>query len=376
MPILSLQTNRAPQFPCIGKLRKGGAKRQNANGKEIMGQDLNYFRFVSEDAAAAQAFAAYYGQEPTSINVLMPYRTADENFNAWLEEYRAGGMLRRCDGQTCSFHRDANGAANTTPIPCVRVQGQPCNCKAVGRLSVIIPELARLAWVMVETHSLYDIMQLTENLQAAEVLRGSLQGIPFILSRRDREISTPDGKGGRARRTKSLLFLEPDPSWVQRQLAAVQYAALPVVDMPVMDVPAPRQITGPSAMANTTVDDDDDEEYYEADPPAQHPPKPSAGTKGKAPSADAATLASLTGVAEELFGLDWPAKEEAVAEAASKGAVKTVAELTGAEAASLLRLLSGRLARKRGEAPEVQEQPVPAATDPGPDGDPDPTLWA
>lgn len=373
MPILSLQTNRAPQFPCIGKLRKGGAKRQNANGKEIMGIDLNHFRFVSEDATAVQSFVAYYGQEPTAINVLMPYRTADENFNAWLEEYRAGGMLRRCDGQTCNFHRDANGAANTTPVPCMRVQGQPCNCKAVGRLSVIIPELARLAWVAVETHSLYDIMQLTENLQAAEVLRGSLQGIPFILSRRDREISTPDGKGGRARRTKSLLFLEPDPSWVQRQLAAVQYAALPVVDMPVMDVPAPRQITGPAATVATALDDDDDDDYYEA--PSQQSPKPATSANGKAQRVDTASLARLTAVAEELFGLDWPAKESAVAEAASKGAVQSIAELTSTEAAALFRLLSGRLARRRGEAPEIQGHPAPVAADPGPDGDPDPTLW-
>lgn len=375
MPIVHLQDNRPAQFPCIGKLRKGGAKRQNANGKEIMGADLKHFRFVTDDAAAAQSFAAYYGPEPTAINVLMPYRTATENFSAWLEEYRAGGMVRRCDGATQAFHRDANGRSDLTPIPCLRTQGKPCNCKEVGRLAVIIPELARLAWVMVETHSVYDIIQLTENLQAAEVLRGSLQGIPFILSRREREISTPDGNGGRARRVKSLLFLEPDPSWVQRQLAAVQYAALPMVDMPAMDLPAPRQLTGPTAAS--IVDDDEDED----DPP---PPAPAKPAPAKAPngavkpviSADA--LKTLTTTAEAVFGTEWPAKETTVAEWASKGAVQTLAELTANEGAALLEVLAGRLTPKAPAEPPAEpamSTELPAEP-PAVDADPDPTLWA
>ena len=194
MPIKHLQLDRPAAFPCIGKLRKGGEKQTNAKGKEVMGRDLDHFRFTTDDADAATAFGAYYGAEPKAINVFLPYATTDENFQAWLEEYRAGGLVRRCDGETCVFQRDAKGIAVTMPTPC----SKSCGCKQVGRLSVIVPELVRMAYVTVETHSVYDIIQLTENLQAAQAMRGDLRGIPFILSRREREISTPTGDGGRA----------------------------------------------------------------------------------------------------------------------------------------------------------------------------------
>ena len=109
MPIKHLQAERPAAFPCIGKLRKGGAKQTNQNGKEVMGRDLDHFRFTSEDQDALTAFAAYYGAEPKAINVYLPFATADENFAAWLEEYRAGGLVRRCDGETCVFSRNEKG---------------------------------------------------------------------------------------------------------------------------------------------------------------------------------------------------------------------------------------------------------------------------
>lgn len=327
MPIKSLQTNRQAQFPCIGKLRKGGAKRQNAQGKEIMGVDLGHFRFVSDDAEATKAFAAYYGDEPRAINVFMPFATAAENFAAWLEEYRAGGMVRRCDGEQQHFHRDADGRGNTTPKPCERVCGRTCGCDEVGRLSIIVPELGRLAWVMVETHSVYDIIQLTENLQAAEAMRGDLRGIPFILSRREREISTPDGKGGRARRTKSLLFVEPDPQWVRLQLESVRLAALPIVDAPALQAPAPAQLSGPTVSNGNPFDDEDDE-----------------GDDGQPQTVSAGALAQLTAMAGRLYGDEWAAKEARVAEAASKGAVTSLAQLTPNEAEYLRDVFEKRLA--------------------------------
>ena len=260
MPIKSLQTNRPAQFPCIGKLRKGGAKKKNANGREVYGDDLKHFRLTTDDPDAGAAFAAHYGTEPKAVNVYMPYATTDENFGAWLEEYTAGGMVRRCDGETQHFHRDASGKGSNTPIKCELLCGRKCGCKQVGRLAVIVPELARLAYVLVETHSLYDIMQLTENLQAAQALRGDLRGIPFILSRREREISTPGSDGKRARRTKSLLFIEPNPEWVARQLESMRLAALPIVDVPALVAPAARMITGPVTPATIDGEYDEDED--------------------------------------------------------------------------------------------------------------------
>lgn len=362
MPIKHLQTDRAAAFPCIGKLRKGGAKQTNAKGKEVMGRDLDHFRFVTDDPDAANAFAVYYGAEPKIIKCFLPYATADENFQAWLEEYRAGGLVKRCDGETCVFHRDAQGRAITVPTPCTK----QCGCKQVGRLAIIVPQLVRLAYVTVETHSVYDIIQLTENLHAAQALRGDLRGIPFILSRREREISTPTDTGGRARRKKWLLFIEPDPEWVSRQLESMRIAALPVIgDLPALAAPAPRMLvdrgTGEIIDAGWNDADEDDEVGTEApavdNPFDDPPPSPTAPVAPPpAKTADHATLARLTEAAIAVYGDRWNAEtERKVVEGASKGAVQTLSALTKREAEDLTKILVARLAATRQPTEPTQE---------------------
>jgi hypothetical protein len=100
-------------------------------------------------------------------------------------------------------------------------------CKPVGRLKVIIPELRRLAYVTALTTSIHDIKNLSEQLRALEGVRGTLRGIPMILSRIEREISMPGSDGKRVRRSKWLLAIEAAPHWVSLQLQAQERAALP-----------------------------------------------------------------------------------------------------------------------------------------------------
>ncbi len=209
---------REASFPNIGKLRKGGARPENGKAP---GKDLTYFRFDTDDERAAKMFHAVYGDEPKEINVYLPHQTAEQNFQCWQEAYVSGGLTHRCDGETCVIWLDGK-TYRTDPKPC------PGGCKEVGRLMVIIPELQRFAYVTVETHSINDIMTLTENLQAVEFLRGDLRGIPFVLKRRPKEISTPTADGKRARREKWLLSIEVDPAWAALQLDSMHRAALGV----------------------------------------------------------------------------------------------------------------------------------------------------
>ena len=218
MPIKGL-TDQKAAFPQIGILRKGAEKPKTGNAP---GKDLEYFRFTSDDATALTDFAAAYGDKPADVNVFLPYRTAAENFSAWREEWVAGGLVHRCDGETKVVWRDKGGNYQTAPQPC------DCKrCKPVGRLSVIVRELSRLAFVTAQTTSLHDIMELSRNLAELELLRNDLRGIPLILRRRPRKVSTPDGKGGRCRREKWLLTIEAAPQWVALQIAAQQAAAIP-----------------------------------------------------------------------------------------------------------------------------------------------------
>jgi len=225
MPIKRLTQDAA--FPKIGTLRKGGVKSANAPGR-----DLTYFRFDSPDAQAVADFEAAYSKEPKSINCYLPHVTPDENFQAWQEEYRAGGLVHRCDGETMTVHMVLGGKYSTEPKPCPyhtgeqkRTKKEP-GCKPVGRLTLIVPELRRFAYVTSLTMSINDIMELTANLNAIYAMRGSLQGIPFVLSRVPEKISTLNDSGERSRREMWMLHIEADPAWVSLQLAGMRQNAL------------------------------------------------------------------------------------------------------------------------------------------------------
>lgn len=262
MPIKGL-TNEKAEFPEIGQLRKGAEKPANGIGK-----DLTYFRFTSEIPDVAAAFTSAYNGEPRLINVFLPFQTADENWEAWQEEYKAGGLVHRCDGETCTIWLKEDGSYSRDPKPC------PGGCKPVGRLKVIIPELRRLAYVTVLTSSIHDIRNLDAQLRALYSLRQDLRGIPLQLRRRPKKISTPSGKGGqRARREKWLLSIEAAPSWVELQLAAQEAAAIPqlptgtvIHDAPVVDAATGEILEDDLDWDETLFEENEDESEPEPPP--------------------------------------------------------------------------------------------------------------
>ena len=254
-------TDRPASFPRIGILRKGAesVEKTNSSGKKYnsYGRDLDHFRFDTEDADALAAFEVAYGPEPRQINVYLPYTTADENFGAWKECWTASSLQHRCDGETCVLWLDrATNKYRSDPVPC------PGGCKEVGRLMVIVPELRRMAYVIAETHSKNDILEISSNLAAIEQAQGTLRGIPMRLSRKAREISTPMGDGKRTRTTKWLLHIEVAPRWVDLMLQSAEQRALPapaqgtslalpapavdydtgeIIDQPAQPAPAPKR---------------------------------------------------------------------------------------------------------------------------------------
>lgn len=215
MAIKGLTDRGRSRFPCLGKLKKGAPK-----PKKGPGEDLTYFRFDSSDADAVARFEELYGNEPTSIPVMLPYDKVDECFFTCKEEWASGGLKYRCDGEFLMARQLDSGAIQqhfAAPIECQKTQGS-CNCKETGRLSVVIRGLNRFAYVSCETHSINDIVNLYEQLCAVFEEFGSLRKVPFVLTRRPERISTPSGSNGtRARREKWMLSIEIDPVWANAQ---------------------------------------------------------------------------------------------------------------------------------------------------------------
>lgn len=255
MPIIRLTANRPARFVQIGTLRKGAPKPERGPGRE-----LPHFRFDSDDQGAMDAFTRVYGTEPKSLTVLLPFPTLDENWSAWQEAWTASKLAHRCDGEMCyGYGPDGQLAPNGQPCPDKDKPSSDRNrCKPVGRLMVILPGLERFAYVLAETHSINDIVGLTEQLQAIAALSpaGTLTGIPLRLSRVPREISTPHSdqakaaRGERMRVLKHLLSIEVDPEWARHRLAGMQSSAMALAATPTAGLlPGPTVQTTPHAPA-------------------------------------------------------------------------------------------------------------------------------
>lgn len=286
MPIKGLTDRNDVSFPKIGDIRKGEPKDKQGR----VGRDLTYFRaeFVEGEEGAAQLFSQIHGEQPRELYVMLPFRSIERNWEAWQEAYTAGQLLHRCDGETCVLWYDKQtNEYRTDPKPC------PGGCVPTGRLKVLIPDLRRLAFVEVHTTSINDILEITRNLEALQQLTGNgINGIPLVLKRRPRNISTPrkqqDGTTKRVRAVKWLLSIEAEPAWVEAQIGAMRNAALPsgyqrpalperTGDGPnwntlMEDIGAPVEASGPET---DQADDADfeDAEYIEDEPEPEPPAK-------------------------------------------------------------------------------------------------------
>jgi hypothetical protein len=239
-------TDRGLSFPEIGQIRKGEKK----TDPKKPGKDLQYFRvvFAEQEAEARAEFERIYGTQPAEIRIILPFNEIERMWDPYLEAYTAGRMVARADGEWFIYLVDVttgavmvkNGIDLQTghprpyldaPVGWYTTQAgkkEAIWCKPTGRLKVIVRELARAAYLTVMTTSIYDIANISDQLRAFQAINGGqLAGIPLVLRRRPRSISTPNADGTRARRVKWLLSIEADPEWVKARLMATKQAALP-----------------------------------------------------------------------------------------------------------------------------------------------------
>jgi len=247
MTIKGLTDDVTPRFPRLGKLRKGGEKTSTG-----FGPDLNHFRFTSERPDVAEAFIEAYGEAPAMLPVFLPYATPQECFQSWKEKWAAGGMQHRCDGVTCEIWLGQDGKYHRDPKPC------PGGCEEVGRLELILPHLwlaGFVGFVTLETHSINDILAISQSLGLAYLLRQNgnldLRGMEFTLRRVPEKISVPgfgNNQGKRQRVEKWMVKIEPATSWVM--LEAPQAIGL---QLPSGEEPAQGEMPmQPAAAASTS----------------------------------------------------------------------------------------------------------------------------
>jgi hypothetical protein len=251
-----------PHLPTIGRLRKGDSEEiTTKSGKKAKRPiDLDHFRFTASREGAdgerlLAAFHAAYGDAPRALDVYLPYPEPTENFQTCMEEWVAGGLVHRCDGETMTLWQGPDGQYHEDARPCpyyghpeLRTPGDKAKnipphpgCREVGRLNVLLPALVQAGYVgtvTLVTTSINDIIAIAAALQAVaeeqqrNMDRADLRGILFTLRRVPEMISTPGAAGKRVRRAKWLVVIEPAVAWVQMQLQMARQAALPQLPEP------------------------------------------------------------------------------------------------------------------------------------------------
>lgn len=274
-------TDRGYMFPEIGQIRKGAAKDPKQNRP---GPDLSYFRVEidANDARGAQ-FVSIYGNEPKDIHILFAFNEMELNWEAWYEAYTAGRMVARSNGEYFIYlvnvktgerevinglnakgervpHREIVGSYKTNSGKTEDIKMKP-----VGRLKVVIPELHSLAYMTVHTTSIYDIMNISSQLEAVQSMNGGvIAGVPLTLRRRKKMISTPDlnDKSKRVRREKHLISIEADPEWVKLLLLHVKHLALPGNGLNLLPETTEQEIPYKELPAGSENENEDESETY------------------------------------------------------------------------------------------------------------------
>lgn len=261
MPISRL--NQPPQFPRIGKLRKGGAKVDAKRPGADLGES---FRFVADTAEIQKEFDEIYGTAPKSVMFMFPpHQHIEEVLVCWYEHHLATRLMKRCDGDTQAQWWDAERSKYSFESrPCDGQDGQHCAlCRTTAHIKIWIPQLMRRAFIEVPFSSTWDVIHLQQYLGAfAQANGGTLMGIPFVLSRRKMRVAYVDSKTGDSKTgEKWLLHVEPHPSWEKKQVALLLQS---LNDAPQIEAPA----------GSVIVEHDDDDEDQSPPPPPTPAPAP------------------------------------------------------------------------------------------------------
>lgn len=213
--------------------------------------------FVLSDAPGlAEALGT---ETPTELKIFFPFDEIDQIFPAFMQNWISSSLICRGDGEQILYAielttgkatiRDGHAIDNFQEGQRQYKAGQFMACPGLSRdlypkcekckpnamLLVLMRDVPRLAYYQISTTSIHNIKNLTEQLntvrQTIQDLTGSprLTGVPFILRRVKRNISTPGGRDGKRQRVeKWFVELEIEPEWMMKMFKAQLQLADPL----------------------------------------------------------------------------------------------------------------------------------------------------
>lgn len=304
MPISGL-TDAPKAFMKLGMIRKGEKQKITKQGRNGAYEveipvDLDYFRVVFSPGKLAdeieKAFRAAYGDRPQELNVRFADASVKEVWDANYECYKQGGLMAKAGtndtGAYWIFYRDPETSEvlvrNGAPVgaegreffekpidlgaPIYKTQkGEAVFLEPVGRLQVVIPEVAHLAvgYFVFQPGSPRDIRNISAELGMYAAMASSygntITGIPFVLGRRKEEI-TKNINGKLSKGESFPVHLTAGGAWGRQAIEMIERLAIPDhIEAEVRDVSqnAPDWRDSPEGWDEPPADETD-EEYENA----------------------------------------------------------------------------------------------------------------
>lgn len=258
-PIKSL-TSVPKAFIRLGRIKKGIKDESGMH-------DLDYFRMIFDPSVSdlESEFRRVYGEKPTRINIRLAFQSIEDVWDANYECYKKGGLIAKAGendaGPYWIYYRDPNTSEVlvrdgrpvghngetfmqkkidiSAPIYSYRnKKGEdvPVFLEPVGRLNVVIPELAnaggvpRVGFFEFCPGSPRDIRTISAELAAiefqAKAVGKSISGIPMVLTRREEQV-TKNINGALSKGPSWVVHIEVGGEWGSKALEAIRMRALP-----------------------------------------------------------------------------------------------------------------------------------------------------
>jgi len=281
-PISGL-TDAPKSFMQLGKIKKGEmveyTMKDGSKGTKPV--DLDYFRVVFSPGKLAgeieATFRSVYGDRPQELNTRFADSMVREVWDANFECHKKGGLIAKAgtneNGAYWIFYRDPDTSEvlvrNGSPVgtagrefiekpvdlsaPIYYLENEnrdPVCLKPLGRLQVVIPEVAHLAvgYFVFEPTSPRDIRNISAELGMYAAMASnygqSITGIPFVLGRRKEDVTKNMG-GKLSKGTSWPVHLTAGGVWGRQALDMIERLALPeYIDAEAADAPPPPEAGG------------------------------------------------------------------------------------------------------------------------------------
>jgi hypothetical protein len=221
MPIKNLSDAR--RLPRLGTIALG-VKKTNSAGKEYP-TEVDYF-VVSDKVKAV------FGDKPKELRIMFPVSQPEVFFQQWYKCYGSSALKCKGDGERADTWDEENGGLKNIPCPCPKLEAG--ECKPIGTLQFLIPEVDGAGVWQITTSSKNSIIDINSSIDFIRAIAGRIHMIPLVLKREERNMTRTEG-GKQKKSTHYTMKIDVAAGFTLKQLQAAAQVQASTVLLPPAD---------------------------------------------------------------------------------------------------------------------------------------------